>query len=515
MAKDNFNIIYERNYQRSFMFAKSYVHDDMIAEDIVSDSLVKYWRLISTQKGEATEALLLSILRNKALDYLRHKAVHDAAIENLEEIKKRELSIRISTLEACDPEEIFREEIRTILQRTLQSLPEQTRRIFEMSRFENKTVKEIAIETNHRKRSRIPHYQDFKSITYQSKRLSSLILFSFFLTFLVFPLGIYLAASFIIYKAKLIDTMKELLQRYIKGEVSEKERLKIASWLDESPENMREFLVLRKLYDISLWQANTDKTNSVKKVHYSIRKIMAEILKIAAIFLIGFWGSKQLQIQQSNKKQMQTIHVPAGQRAEVTLADGTHVWLNSRSTLKFPEQFSANTRNVELDGEGYFSVQHNENSPFTVHTQNHDVQVLGTEFNVKAYHNTSLFETALLKGSVKISSPNLRNGLQLKPNEIVSIENRMLKKSTINNSDYFKWKEGLFCFENESIQDLIKKLELYYDTTIEIQRPSLLKHHYSGKFRIQDGIEHVLKVLQLKHKFTYIKDDDKNLIIIK
>ena len=128
MAKDNFNIIYERNYQRSFMFAKSYVHDDMIAEDIVSDSLVKYWRLISTQKGEATEALLLSILRNKALDYLRHKAVHDAAIE--------------------DPEEIFREEIRTILQRTLQSLPEQTRRIFEMSRFENKTVKEIAIETN-------------------------------------------------------------------------------------------------------------------------------------------------------------------------------------------------------------------------------------------------------------------------------------------------------------------------------------------------------------------------------
>ena len=292
-------------------------------------------------------------------------------------------------------------------------------------------------------------------------------------------------------------------------------RLKIASWLDESPENMREFLVLRKLYDISLWQANTDKTNSVKKVHYSIRKIMAEILKIAAIFLIGFWGSKQLQIQQSNKKQMQTIHVPAGQRAEVTLADGTHVWLNSRSTLKFPEQFSANTRNVELDGEGYFSVQHNENSPFTVHTQNHDVQVLGTEFNVKAYHNTSLFETALLKGSVKISSPNLRNGLQLKPNEIVSIENRMLKKSTINNSDYFKWKEGLFCFENESIQDIIKKLELYYDTTIEIQRPSLLKHHYSGKFRIQDGIEHVLKVLQLKHKFTYIKDDDKNLIIIK
>lgn len=309
--------------------------------------------------------------------------------------------------------------------------------------------------------------------------------------------------------------MKELLQRYIKGEVSEKERLKIASWLDESPENMREFLVLRKLYDISLWQANTDKTNSVKKAHYSIRKGMVGILKIAAIFLIGFLGSKLPQIQQSNQTHIQTIHVPAGQRAEVTLADGTHVWLNSRSTLKFPEQFSANARNVELDGEGYFSVQHNEKSPFTVQTPKYAIQVLGTEFNVKAYHNSPLFETALIKGSVEISSPNLKNGLQLKPNEIVSIENKLLKKSTINNNDYFKWKEGLFCFEDESIQNLIKKLELYYDTTIEIQRPSLLEHHYSGKFRIQDGIEHVLRVLQLKHKFTYQKDDDKNLIIIK
>ena len=99
-----------------------------------------------------------------------------------------------------------------------------------------------------------------------------------------------------------------------------------------------------------------------------------------------------------------------------------------------------------------------------------------------------MFETALLKGSVNISSPNVRNGLQLKPNEIVSIENRMLKKSTINNSDNLNLKECQLRCENESIQDLIKKLELYYDTTIEIQRPSLLKHHYSGKFRIQDGL---------------------------
>ena len=146
MKGDDFNIIYERNYRRSFLFTKSYVHDDMVAEDIVAESLVKYWRLVSAGENEITEALLLTILKNKALNYLRHKAIHDAAIENLEEIKNRELSIRISTLEACDPKEIFSDEVNRIIHKTLKNLPEQTHRIFEMSRFENKTVKEIAVK---------------------------------------------------------------------------------------------------------------------------------------------------------------------------------------------------------------------------------------------------------------------------------------------------------------------------------------------------------------------------------
>ena len=148
MKDKDFNIIYEQNYRRSLLFTKSYVHDDMVAEDIVVESLMRYWRAISMEEGEITEAFLLTILKNKSLDYLRHKAVHDAAIENLAEQNNQELNIRISTLEVCNPEEIFSDEIQTIIHKTLLSLPEQTRRVFEMSRFENKTVKEIANETN-------------------------------------------------------------------------------------------------------------------------------------------------------------------------------------------------------------------------------------------------------------------------------------------------------------------------------------------------------------------------------
>ncbi len=117
-----------------------------------------------------------------------------------------------------------------------------------------------------------------------------------------------------------------------------------------------------------------------------------------------------------------------------------------------------------------------------------------------------MFETALIKGSVEITSPELSQSLRLKPDEIAVANNGRLETSHISDYNYFKWKEGLFCFENESIQDLIDKLQLYYDIQIDVQRPSLLQYRYSGKFRIKDGVEHVLKVLQLKHKFTYTKE---------
>ena len=103
---------------------------------------------------------------------------------------------------------------------------------------------------------------------------------------------------------------------------------------------------------------------------------------------------------------MQTVIVPAGQRAELLLADGTKVWLNSRSKLKFPDRFQKDARKVELDGEGYFEVTHQEEAPFTVHTSKYDVKVLGTEFNVKAYKDKEQFETSLLKGSVEVSNAN-------------------------------------------------------------------------------------------------------------
>lgn len=309
--------------------------------------------------------------------------------------------------------------------------------------------------------------------------------------------------------------MKTLLHRYIKGEATEEEKRKVIQWLDENPEHIREYKAMHKLYDISLWsqpEAIGEERDSRKNV---IRRLSLEFLKIAAALLIGLAAAWQLFYNEMDAPHTQTFYAPTGQRAELTLADGTKVWLNAGSTLRFPDRFDKDSRNVELDGEGYFDVTHDKDRPFTVQTKKFAIHVLGTEFNVRAYSNSDSYETALIEGSVEVTMDQSERSVRLKPNEVLSMDKGKLTMGTISDHNYFRWKEGLFCFENETVAGLIEKIEIYYDVHIDMQNKSLLNHRYSGKFRIKDGVEHVLKVLQLEHTFSYTKNDKLNSITIK
>jgi len=146
MSAISFSEIYTNYYKRSFLFVKSYIRDDMMAEDIVSESLIKFWETSKQETIQHPQSLLLTILRNNTLNYLKHREVRQKAIDTMSSRMVRDLDYRITTLEACDPQEIFSSEITRIIQETLQSLPEQTRRVFEMSRYESLSVKEIAEE---------------------------------------------------------------------------------------------------------------------------------------------------------------------------------------------------------------------------------------------------------------------------------------------------------------------------------------------------------------------------------
>ncbi|MDR1115406.1 MAG: FecR domain-containing protein [Tannerella sp.] len=306
-----------------------------------------------------------------------------------------------------------------------------------------------------------------------------------------------------------------VLRRFIDGDADENETKRILSWLEESPENKREYVELRKLNDLHIWNSESVTPGSQKR--NPVRRMFAEILKIAAVFMLGIFGTLYF-IDNGKPEEIilsQTIRVPAGQRVELTLSDGTEVWLNSGSTFVYPEKFSTAAREVKLDGEAYFKVKENKDRLFTVKTLQYDVRVLGTEFNVKAYDKGGIFMTSLLKGSVEVSSPSDSESLLVKPNEQVTVSEGAFVKEQIADYNYFKWREGLICFEKETIALLFAKLELYYDTKIEVRNKSLLGYTYTGKFRIRDGVEHVLKVLQLKHDFKYIKNEELNTIVIE
>lgn len=312
---------------------------------------------------------------------------------------------------------------------------------------------------------------------------------------------------------------QETIERYISGNATPNEKDDVTRWLDADEKHMKEFLALRKLYDISIWQQEPvpveKEESSFSRKHLTLRKISIELIKIAAVFIIAFTLLHTFVADKPMQAQMQTIFVPPGQRAELTLTDGTKVWLNAKTTFTFPNNFVGDSRKVTLNGEGYFDVTKNTEKPFTVKTDQYDITVLGTEFNVTAYKGSGTFETALINGAVEVFSPATGDKMDLEPNTRTYLENGVLKKGAIEFTNYFLWKEGLICFYDEPVDQMIKKLELYYDVKINVYNEKLLKNRYSGKFRTKDGVEHVLRVLQLSNKFTYTKDNDLNIITIK
>jgi ferric-dicitrate binding protein FerR (iron transport regulator) len=212
---------------------------------------------------------------------------------------------------------------------------------------------------------------------------------------------------------------------------------------------------------------------------------------------------------------MQSLYVPAGQRAEITLEDGTKVWLNANTTLTFPNQFSGETREVSINGEGYFDVVSNKLKPFIVKTNKYNVKVWGTKFNVMAYSSNGNFETALFEGSVEVLKTGVEKGMLIKPDQRIFEEKEQLTIAPITDLNHQLWKEGIISFEDESFTELVNKLQLYFDMKIEVKNDKILSYHCTGKFRTKDGVEHILKVLQLRNKFNYTIDEKTNTITIE
>lgn len=305
------------------------------------------------------------------------------------------------------------------------------------------------------------------------------------------------------------------LHKYYTGHASAQERLEVMQWIAQSPENREEANAIRRRYDMMLWRQEEIQTHINERKQKSWRRPMRLVLQIAGLFALAFISSYMLWTLQMPKEQMQTLNVPPGQCANLTLADGTRVWVNANSTLTYPTSFNTDSRRISLTGEAYFDVTHNKKIPFIVEAKGYEVMVLGTEFDIHAYPEIDYFATSLLEGSVQLSTPSKQSFL-LTPNEQVVVNEDKIVKRKIIDREVFKWREGLYVMNNKGMRAHVHDLELFYDVHIDIpDNHPLLEKSYSGKFRISDGVEHVLKVIQIHYPFSYQFSEDRRTIKIR
>ncbi|AYL94175.1 FecR family protein [Mucilaginibacter celer] len=203
-----------------------------------------------------------------------------------------------------------------------------------------------------------------------------------------------------------------------------------------------------------------------------------------------------------------TISTPRGGQFHVVLPDGTTVFLNAASSLKFPTTFSGNQRDVELTGEGYFEVAHNKAKPFTVQVKDAQVRVLGTHFNVSAYSDDKGIKATLLEGAVKLIRGDVSN--TLKPGQQGIINDNGIKVIDVDTDEELAWKNGLFNFNRSNIQDIMKELSRWYDTEV-VYEGKIPDDEFVGKIRRDVKLSQVLHILELSH--VRFRIENKKIIV--
>lgn len=215
----------------------------------------------------------------------------------------------------------------------------------------------------------------------------------------------------------------------------------------------------------------------------------------------------------SAKSTFNTISTPAGGQYQVTLPDGTKVWLNTLSSLKYPTSFTGKYRTVELSGEGYFEVAKNKNKPFRLKTAKQEISVLGTHFNVSAYADDAEIKTTLVEGgvSVKNFSP-LATGL-LKPGQQAVFRQTNFQIKNVDVEEFIAWKNGLFVFNDESIQEAMQKIARWYNVDIQYIG-DFDGIYFGGSFSKYNNLQATLKILESTDKFQF-KIEGRRIKVIR
>lgn len=202
------------------------------------------------------------------------------------------------------------------------------------------------------------------------------------------------------------------------------------------------------------------------------------------------------------------LRTPKGGTYQVTLPDGTEVWLNASSALRYPQRFAKNERVIEIEGEGYFAVKKDKQRPFKVRTAEQELVVLGTAFNISAYPDETATETTLVEGAVKVASLTNQTTRKLQPGQQARLSPNGLTVHTVDTEEFTAWKNGYFVFNDATIYSILKKFERWYDIEID-EQIKLTDDLFTGKIPRNASLKSALKIVGNTSGISFQLTDNK------
>ena len=310
---------------------------------------------------------------------------------------------------------------------------------------------------------------------------------------------------------------------YFNGQLSPSEEEDLLFWLNEKEENRMVFLQIKNNLDPDkmdhqlLKSSYTELNNKlvIKQQFKSVRPVkpispIFSIWKIAAMLLVAAISGFMAAYLLTGKPNTQTntvwfeTQVPRGKKSLLLLPDGSKVWMNSESSLSYPGNYMDGNRNVKLKGEAYFEVAKQNGSLFTVETPDYNVRVLGTKFNLMAYSDFNRTETTLIEGKIEIQKG--KQIIDVFPGQTFTYKDHQFYSKETKAAKSSRWKDDVFDFDQITFEELVIRLERWYDVDIEIRSPELKQIIYSGVFKNEETIEEVLNTFQLTMPIRYSRD---------
>jgi ferric-dicitrate binding protein FerR (iron transport regulator) len=327
-------------------------------------------------------------------------------------------------------------------------------------------------------------------------------------------------------------SIKALILAHLDGELTGEDLKKLTDWLADSRENVRYYAQIKDLWEASLTDASriaeTEKewAKLIQKIKKEVRHNMFRhhtnlqiIWRFAAILIVGIvMGVLVVKYTSERPPLYITAVAPKGSVTQMILADSTVVYLNAGTEIRYSPESEQKKREVFLNGEAWFDVSKQKNSPFVVHTSLYDINVTGTQFNVKSYDSDPEITTTLEEGEIRINATEkfqLAEAIILKPGEQAALDKntKQINIKQVDTKLFTSWKDNKLIFLNMNFKELIVLLERKYGVEIEINNQGILKYHYTGTIKNESILE-ILEIIKHTLPIQY-KIEGQKIIINK